>query len=106
LSVVWLNTAFVKSDVQHIMAAFTPMVFLLALLATNVNKSPIGAAFSPSATPREGALNINGMRSGNVGDQATNMIAETATAVLDLRLVLGNEPHRQYEKLLAYVRSL
>jgi len=51
------------------------------------------------------SLNINGMRSGNVGDQATNMIAETATAVLDLRLVLGNEPQRQYEKLLAHVRS-
>jgi acetylornithine deacetylase/succinyl-diaminopimelate desuccinylase-like protein len=51
------------------------------------------------------SLNINGMRSGNVGDQATNMIAETATAVLDLRLVLGNDPQRQYEKLLAHVRS-
>ncbi|HEX4277071.1 MAG TPA: TonB-dependent receptor [Bryobacteraceae bacterium] len=35
----------------------------LALLSTNVNKSPMAAAFSPSATPREGALNINGMRS-------------------------------------------
>ncbi len=35
----------------------------LALLATNVTRSPMAAAFSPSATPREGALNINGMRS-------------------------------------------
>ncbi|HTS60829.1 MAG TPA: TonB-dependent receptor [Candidatus Acidoferrales bacterium] len=35
----------------------------LALLATNVHISPIAAAFSPSATPREGALNVNGMRS-------------------------------------------
>jgi hypothetical protein len=35
----------------------------LALLATNVSRSPMAAAFSPSATPREGALNINGMRS-------------------------------------------
>jgi acetylornithine deacetylase/succinyl-diaminopimelate desuccinylase-like protein len=51
------------------------------------------------------SLNINGMRSGNVGDQATNMIAETAAAVLDLRLVVGNDPKRQYEKLLAHVRS-
>jgi acetylornithine deacetylase/succinyl-diaminopimelate desuccinylase-like protein len=51
------------------------------------------------------SLNINGMRSGNVGDQATNMIAETATAVLDLRLVVGNDPQRQYQKLLAHVRS-
>jgi hypothetical protein len=35
----------------------------LALLSTNVHISPIAAAFSPSATPREGALNVNGMRS-------------------------------------------
>ncbi|HWE53309.1 MAG TPA: TonB-dependent receptor [Bryobacteraceae bacterium] len=35
----------------------------LALLSTNVTRSPMAAAFSPSATPREGALNINGMRS-------------------------------------------
>ena len=35
----------------------------LALLSTNVIKSPMGAAFSPSATPREAAYNINGMRS-------------------------------------------
>ena len=35
----------------------------LALLGTNVHVSPIAAAFSPSATPREGAFNVNGMRS-------------------------------------------
>ena len=35
----------------------------LALLATNVHVSPIAAAFAPSATPREGAFNVNGMRS-------------------------------------------
>jgi acetylornithine deacetylase/succinyl-diaminopimelate desuccinylase-like protein len=51
------------------------------------------------------SLNINGMRSGNVGDQATNMIAAAAAAVLDLRLVVGNDPKRQYEKLLAHIRS-
>jgi hypothetical protein len=39
LSVIWLNTASVKSDVPHIMAAFTPMALLLALLATKVWES-------------------------------------------------------------------
>jgi hypothetical protein len=39
LSVIWLNTASVKSDVPHIMAAFTPMVVLLGLLATKVWES-------------------------------------------------------------------
>ena len=51
------------------------------------------------------SLNINGMRSANVGAQATNVIPDTATAVLDLRLVLGNDPVQQVEKLRAYVRS-
>jgi hypothetical protein len=35
----------------------------LALLATNVHISPQALSFSPSATPREGAFNVNGMRS-------------------------------------------
>jgi hypothetical protein len=35
----------------------------LALLSTNVTKSPMSSTFSPTSTPREGALNINGMRS-------------------------------------------
>ena len=70
----------------------------LGLAATETDRPLNEAITLPS-------LNINGMRSGNVGDQATNMIAQTATAVLDLRLVLGNDPQRQYDKLLAHVRS-
>jgi len=35
----------------------------LALLATNTVKSPIAVSFSASGTPREGAFNVNGMRS-------------------------------------------
>jgi acetylornithine deacetylase/succinyl-diaminopimelate desuccinylase-like protein len=70
----------------------------LALGATETS-SPLNEAI---ARP---SLNINGMRSGNVGAQASNMIPETATAVLDLRLVVGNDPHRQYDKLLSYVRA-
>jgi hypothetical protein len=35
----------------------------LALLATNVHVSPMAISFSPSGTPREGAFNVNGMRS-------------------------------------------
>src|SRR5580658_341446 len=35
----------------------------LALLATNVHISPIQATFGPTGTPREGAFNVNGMRS-------------------------------------------
>lgn len=35
----------------------------LALLSTNVHRSPMANLFSPSGTPREGAVNVNGMRS-------------------------------------------
>ena len=58
----------------------------------------------PAATTLP-SLNINGMRAANVAEQASNIIPDSATAVLDLRLVLGNEPLRQYEKLLNFVRS-
>ena len=51
------------------------------------------------------SLNINGMRSADVGDKARNVIPSTATAALDLRLVLGNDPARQVEKLVRHIRS-
>ncbi len=35
----------------------------LALLSTNVHRSPMAYSFSPSGTPREAAFNVNGMRS-------------------------------------------
>jgi hypothetical protein len=35
----------------------------LALLSASAVKSPISASFSPGGTPREGAFNVNGMRS-------------------------------------------
>ena len=35
----------------------------LALLSTNVHLSPVALSFAPNATPREGAFNVNGMRS-------------------------------------------
>ncbi len=35
----------------------------LALLATNVHRSPFSVAFAANATPREGSFNANGMRS-------------------------------------------
>src|SRR6185295_16475880 len=40
------------------------------------------------------SLNINGFGSGDVGALARNVIPATATAVLDLRLVKGNDYHR------------
>jgi hypothetical protein len=35
----------------------------LALLSTNVHRSPLSVAFATNGTPREGSFNVNGMRS-------------------------------------------
>lgn len=51
------------------------------------------------------ALNINGMQSANIGDQAANVIPTTATAVLDLRLVLGNDVDRLFGKVVNHIRE-
>ncbi len=51
------------------------------------------------------SLNINGMQSGNVGKQASNVIPTTATAVLDLRLVLGNDWQKQQQKVVEHIRA-
>jgi acetylornithine deacetylase/succinyl-diaminopimelate desuccinylase-like protein len=49
------------------------------------------------------SLNINGMKSGDVGEQARNVIPTTAAATLDLRLVKGNDHIRQVAKLRRHI---
>lgn len=49
------------------------------------------------------SLNINGMSSGDVGALARNVIPTTATAVLDLRLVRGNDYRRQVQRLVDHI---
>ncbi len=51
------------------------------------------------------SLNINGIKSGDVGALARNVIPSTAEAALDLRLVKGNDSRRQVEKLRKYVEG-
>ena len=51
------------------------------------------------------SLNINGMQSGNTGKQASNVIPTTASAVLDLRLVPGNEYALQQQKVVYHIQS-
>jgi acetylornithine deacetylase/succinyl-diaminopimelate desuccinylase-like protein len=50
------------------------------------------------------SLNINGMQSANVGKMASNVIPTTATAVIDLRVVLGNDWQRQQQKVIDYIK--
>ena len=51
------------------------------------------------------SLNINGFASGDVGALARNVIPTTATAVLDLRLVKGNDHNRQVQRLIDHIRK-
>jgi acetylornithine deacetylase/succinyl-diaminopimelate desuccinylase-like protein len=53
----------------------------------------------------EPSLNINGIASGDVGALARNVIPTTATAVLDLRLVKGNDHARQVQRLIDHIRK-
>ncbi|HKR60230.1 MAG TPA: M20/M25/M40 family metallo-hydrolase, partial [Pyrinomonadaceae bacterium] len=53
----------------------------------------------------EPSLNINGISSGDVGELARNIIPTTATAVLDLRLVKGNDHRRQVQLLTDHIRK-
>lgn len=51
------------------------------------------------------SLNINGMQSGNVGARAANVIPVTAAAVLDLRMVPGNDYRKQQQKVVEHIRQ-
>ena len=50
-------------------------------------------------------LNINGIRSADVGELAANIIPTNAEATLDLRLVLGNEVDKQINKVIKHIEK-
>jgi acetylornithine deacetylase/succinyl-diaminopimelate desuccinylase-like protein len=56
-------------------------------------------------TLQQPSLNVNGMRSADVGEKARNVIPTTAAATLDLRLVKGNDWKRQVDKLTRHIRA-
>jgi acetylornithine deacetylase/succinyl-diaminopimelate desuccinylase-like protein len=50
-------------------------------------------------------LNINGIKSADVGELAANIIPVKAEAVLDLRLVPGNQVEKQFEKVIRHIQA-
>ncbi len=50
-------------------------------------------------------LNINGIKSADVGELAANIIPTKAEATLDLRLVSGNEVDKQINKVVKHIQS-
>ncbi|MBV8052974.1 MAG: M20/M25/M40 family metallo-hydrolase [Acidobacteriaceae bacterium] len=53
----------------------------------------------------EPSLNINGYASGQIGPRATNVIPPTATADVDLRLVVGIDWQKQQQRVVDYIQS-
>lgn len=71
----------------------------LGLVATEMpGKTLVEAISLPS-------LNINGMQSANVGKMASNVIPVMANAVIDLRLVPGNDWQKQQQKVMEHIRK-
>ena len=51
------------------------------------------------------SLNVSGLASANVGKLTANVIPTSATAAIDLRLVLGNDAKRQVQKVIDHVKA-
>ncbi|MGA9770818.1 MAG: M20/M25/M40 family metallo-hydrolase [Blastocatellia bacterium] len=53
----------------------------------------------------EPSLNIDGLRSEDVGRNSRTIIPSEATATIDMRLVKGIDPHRQVERFVAHIKK-
>jgi acetylornithine deacetylase/succinyl-diaminopimelate desuccinylase-like protein len=51
------------------------------------------------------SLNVRGLRAGDVGTAARNVIPATATASIDIRLAAGDDPERMLDRVRAHVRA-
>jgi acetylornithine deacetylase/succinyl-diaminopimelate desuccinylase-like protein len=51
------------------------------------------------------SLNIRGLRSAYVGEQAQNVVPDRAEASLDARLVRGEDPQQKSEQIAAFIRK-
>jgi acetylornithine deacetylase/succinyl-diaminopimelate desuccinylase-like protein len=54
---------------------------------------------------QEPSLNVRGIRSGNVGERATNIIPDKAEASLDARLVKGEDPQKTFAQIAGFLRN-
>ena len=53
----------------------------------------------------EPSLNIRGLRSAYVGEQAQNVVPDKAEASLDARLVKGEDPQKKFEQIAGFIRK-
>jgi acetylornithine deacetylase/succinyl-diaminopimelate desuccinylase-like protein len=64
-----------------------------------------GSGRSLAELINEPSLNIDGLRSEEVGRQSRTIIPAEAIATVDLRVVKGIEPRRQVERLVAHIKK-
>jgi acetylornithine deacetylase/succinyl-diaminopimelate desuccinylase-like protein len=53
----------------------------------------------------EPSLNVRGLRSAYVGENAQNVVPEKAEASIDARLVKGEDPRKKYEQIVGFIRK-
>ena len=51
------------------------------------------------------SLNIRGIRSGNVGEQATNIVPDKAETSLEARLVKGEDTQKKFDQITNFIRK-
>jgi acetylornithine deacetylase/succinyl-diaminopimelate desuccinylase-like protein len=51
------------------------------------------------------SLNVRGLKSAYVGEQAQNVVPDRAEASLDARLVQGEDPQRKFEQIAGFIRK-
>jgi acetylornithine deacetylase/succinyl-diaminopimelate desuccinylase-like protein len=51
------------------------------------------------------SLNVRGLRSAYVGEQAQNVVPDRAEASLDARLVRGEDPQQKFEQIAGFIRK-
>jgi acetylornithine deacetylase/succinyl-diaminopimelate desuccinylase-like protein len=54
---------------------------------------------------QEPSLNVRGLRSAYVGDQAQNVVPDLAEASLDARLVKGEDPQKKFDQIAGFIRK-
>jgi len=66
---------------------------------------PDGGGKSLAELLTEPSLNVDGLRSEDVGAQSRTVIPATATAAIDMRLVKNITPQMQFDRLVAHIKA-
>ncbi len=68
-------------------------------------RKPEGAGKKLVELLQEPSLNIRGLESAYVGERAQNVVPDKAEASIDARLVKGEDPHKKFEQIAAFIRK-